>query len=111
MNEPEKRNADGRFAPGNSANPGGRKPLTPEQKEMKYGILSKALERLHEKINDDAYMNGLKPPEFVDMETLAFDRCGLPRITRNEFEGELNTPQNSVTGELLDRIKNMHKST
>jgi hypothetical protein len=70
----------------------GRPKLSEEQKRMKYEALNKAVEIMHKKINDIDYIEGLKPGELQDMLELVFDRCGLPKVQKNEITGEDGGP-------------------
>lgn len=70
--------------PGQVLNPGGRPKLSDEQKSMKLDALNKAIAIMYAKINDKNYIDGLKPNELEAFLALVFDRCGLPKVQRNE---------------------------
>jgi hypothetical protein len=110
---PQNRNPDGTFGKGNCANPGGRKQLTEEQKEMKNAALGKAIEIMCDRINDVEYVGKLKPIELNYFLTLIFDRCGLPKVTN--VQHDIDTPdQNGIRDVILDKLNllhNVHKST
>lgn len=76
-----------RFRPGVSGNKFGRPKLTPELSEMRTAALSKAVAILHARIHDARYMAKLRPLELVAFLSMAFDRAGLPRVTRSELAG------------------------
>lgn len=76
-----------RFRPGVSGNIYGRPKLSPELGEMRGAALSKAVRILHAKIHDVKYIAKLRPSELVALLSLAFDRCGLPKVAHNEIAG------------------------
>ena len=76
---------------GVSGNPNGRPKLSPEQHEMRHASLAKAVEILHNKIHNEAYVNALEPSDLLRMIEIIFDRFGLPKVTKSEheFDGEV----------------------
>ncbi len=74
------------FAPGKSPNPGGRPKLDPEIKEMREAVLSKAVKILYARIHDPRYIAKLRPAELDGLLSMAFDRCGLPKVTQIEAD-------------------------
>lgn len=54
---------------------------------MKYEILETAIRILHERIHDESYLKRLKPLELNKFLETAFDRCGLPKVTKSEVSG------------------------
>lgn len=79
--------AGNRFQPGVSGNKFGRPKLSPELREMREAALSKAVRILHAKIHDARYMAKLRPLELLALLSMAFDRCGLPKVAHNELAG------------------------
>ena len=90
MSDQSKKKTGHRFKPGESGNPGGRPKLDPEIKEMKSRILSRAITILDEKLHDEVYVKKLRPMELAQFLALAYDRCGLPKETKNEVSGKLS---------------------
>jgi hypothetical protein len=90
--KPESRKDAGKFKPGVSGNPGGKKPLDPEIKEMRDAVLSRAVKILYAKIHDEKYIGKLRPAELEGFLSMAFDRCGLPKVTKSELTGEGGGP-------------------
>ena len=77
-----KKRSSASWKKGQSGNPQGRPPLPPEIKVMRDAVLSKAVKVLKAKINDARYINKLNPSALVDFLSMAFDRCGLPKVTQ-----------------------------
>ncbi len=87
------------FKPGVSGNPGGRPKLTEEQKEFRESALSKAVEIMHNKVHDAAYIESLRPQELHGFLELVFDRCGLPRVTKAEVEEKTSLADDLIAAE------------
>jgi hypothetical protein len=90
--KPANRDKAGRFIKGTSGNPEGRPRLPAELKEIKEASLQRAVEILHEKIYDEDYLKDLTPSDLIKFIETAFDRFGLPKVTKNEMTGEGGTP-------------------
>ena len=77
---------------GVSGNPNGRPKLPEEIRDMQKAALEKAITILHDKINDERYMNKLDPNDLLKFMETTFDRFGLPKVTKNEHSGNDGTP-------------------
>ena len=84
---PGNRDNTGKFKKGSSGNPFGRPKLPSEIKEMKDVSLQKAIQILHDKINDEKYIKALAPNDLLRILEVAFDRFGLPKASKNEIVG------------------------
>jgi hypothetical protein len=82
---------NGKFAGGMIANPLGRPKLPEYLQVMKHGSLANAIEMMYEVTNDKEFMEKLKkkPRDLVAVLEMVFDRCGLPKITRNEGDPDV----------------------
>ena len=90
--KPGNRDKAGRFIKGESGNPSGRPKLPAELKLMKEASLSKAIEILHSKIHNKKYIARLHPVDLIRFVETAFDRFGLPKVTKQELTGEDGAP-------------------
>lgn len=88
------------FRPGLSGNPLGRPRVSDDLRQMRRSSLERAVTLMHKRIHDEAYIDSLKPMEFISMLEVVFDRCGLPKVTREEVEVEAGS-------ELLDTVRLM----
>ncbi len=84
---PANRTEAGRFVKGVSGNPSGRPKLPEEIKLMKDASLRKAIEILHLKIHDEKYIDALSASDLIKFIETAFDRFGLPKVTKQELTG------------------------
>lgn len=89
---PANRDKSGRFIKGTSGNPEGRPRLPDEIREMKEASLQRAIEVLHEKIYNEEYIAGLTPCDLIRFLEAAFDRFGLPKVTKQELTGADGAP-------------------
>lgn len=92
-----------KWQPGQSGNPGGRKKLPEEIMAIKHDTLQRAIEILHEKINDPEYMEARNATELVRLLETAFDRFGLPKVTKVESDVNMNIPV--VDDEIMTKIE------
>lgn len=74
----------GSFPKGKSGNPSGRPSLPDHLKAMKEASLHKVIELIYNTISDDEFIASLKPSERFALIEVVSDRCGLPRVTRDE---------------------------
>lgn len=93
-----------RFGPNNNANPNGRPKLPEELKGLRTKTLSKAVQILHKKIHDKVYIASLKPADLIHLLEVAFDRCGLPKVTKNELTGSDGKPLAAFTLVMGDKV-------
>lgn len=81
------------WKPGHSGNPSGRPKLPAEIKALKDASLQQAVILLHKKLYSKTFANYAKPADLIKFIETAFDRFGLPKVTKNEMEGEFKFSQ------------------
>lgn len=81
------------WKPGHSGNPGGRPKLPAEIKALKDASLQRAVILLHDKLHNKMFVKKVKPADLIKFIETAFDRFGLPKVTKNEMEGEFKFSQ------------------
>lgn len=80
------------WKPGVSGNPGGRKKLPAEIREIKQAALEKAIVLLNNIVNDPVALISMGHANVAKYLELAFDRFGLPKVVRNEMSGPDGEP-------------------
>jgi len=66
--------------------------LPEDIKRLRSETLAASIVILHAMIHDAKYLGKLRPPELTHLLEVAFDRCGLPRVTQNEVTGADGAP-------------------
>lgn len=87
-----KKGGNPRWTTGVSGNPSGRPKLPAEIALIKRLALEKAITLLADIVHDEDYLKAIKPSESQKFLETAFDRFGLPKVTRAELTGKDGAP-------------------
>lgn len=75
-----------------SGNPGGKKRLPQEIRDLKNAALEQAIIILHNQIQDPVSLVAMGPSNRAKYLEMVFDRFGLPKTVRNEMTGKDGEP-------------------